>query len=184
MDPPPFASGGRRRRWRPGGASLGLGRGGPPLSGDPAKGYGGRYDDHDEGNYSNDDCEYGDHDDDRGFRARGFTSASLRSNVIEGEVRSIPGGADPPLLLKRWRGAMAVASRAISTIMGADNDVGMGSRGFGFCFFLEILYFYHWILFLQTGDRMHPMRKFRFRTRFSCPFGKNSDFQRHLGILG
>ncbi|EEC75813.1 hypothetical protein OsI_12763 [Oryza sativa Indica Group] len=88
MDPQPFASGGRRRRWRPGGASLGLGRGGPPLSADPAKGYGGRYDDHDEGNYRdpNDDCEYGDHDDDRGFRARGFTSASLRSNVIEGET--------------------------------------------------------------------------------------------------
>uniref|UniRef100_A0A0D9ZAX4 Uncharacterized protein n=1 Tax=Oryza glumipatula TaxID=40148 RepID=A0A0D9ZAX4_9ORYZ len=94
------------------------------------EGYGGRYDDHDKGNYRdpNDDCEYGDHDDDRGFRGRGFTSASLRSNVIEGEVRSIPGGADPPLLLKRWRGAMAAASGAISTIMGADNDVGMGSR--------------------------------------------------------
>lgn len=143
MDPQPFASGGRRRRWRPGGASLGLGRGGPPLSADPAKGYGGRYDDHDEGNYRdpNDDCEYGDHDDDRGFRARGFTSASLRSNVIEGEVRSIPRGADPPLLLKRWRGAMAAASRAISTIMGTDNDVGMGSRGFGFCFFWKFYIF-------------------------------------------
>ncbi|EAY91154.1 hypothetical protein OsI_12762 [Oryza sativa Indica Group] len=91
MDPQPFASGGRRRRWRPGGASLGLGRGGPPLSADPAKGYGGRYDDHDEGNYRdpNDDCEYGDHDDDRGFRARGFTSASLRSNVIEGELPQV-----------------------------------------------------------------------------------------------
>lgn len=174
MDPPPFASGGRRRRWRPGGASLGLGRGGPPLSGDPTKGYGGRYDDHDEGNYRdpNDDCEYGDHDDDRGFRARGFTSASLRSNVIEGEVRSILGGADPPLLLKRWRGAMAAASRAISTIMGADNDVGMGARGFGFCFFFGNFIFLSPDFVFADGRQNAPYAEISFSHAIQLPIWK------------
>ena len=36
---------------------------------------------------------------------------------------------------------MAAASRAISTIMGTDNDVGMGSRGCGYCVLWNFYFF-------------------------------------------